>query len=868
MKRLFTLTALCLMSALAWAQNGTVTGAVTDANTGEPLVGANIYLEGTSSGTVSGLDGNFTLLAPAGSQTIIVSYVGYAAVSRQITIPAGGTMGLNFELAPTRLISEEIVVSASRKAEKLTNAPATISVINARAIAELPTFNVAELLGRQKGVDYVRSGVLGIGVNARGFNSAFNPKNLQINDSRLSTLIATGLPFGALSTTVKEDVERIEVVLGPSSALYGPNAHNGLLNTITKDPRTSQGTTIALGVGNQNVLSARLRHATRFNDKLAFKLSAEYSQGTEFGFTDTVYYFNTAFDNVLFGGPGNGAGVRYHAEPELEMDPRYNFSSGNPGNIFGDDDNPYNFNSIRGEAALYYTVAKGNDIILAYGGSQSNNIGNTNAGRNLIKDWQLHWFQARFVSSRFFAQAYYTISKTEDTYAMNQRTQNFWSFIDAGFEPQVAWERSLNEQWFGITPQIGIPLNRGSNFKDDSNRLNAEAQYNNTIPGADIDFIVGLQYQRDVADSKGTYLLDADGQIEISQLGGYLQLERQFGANFKAVLAARADNHGLYGFNFIPKAALVYFNDNGAWRLTYGKGIAAPTILNLEANIFGGVLLGNGEGFTLSDGTGIDALQVETIQTIELGYKGKLTEKLFFDANGYYNISENFLSPAINIATNGRTVVKRGSQDMKEVVPGTPDAGAALVLTYLNFGSVNTYGFDAAVNYALNDELSFNLNYSFFDYDLDQNDLSNDGNKNGVVDENDLPINTPTHKAGVGANYSGRKFFASLFGRWVDTYDFFSGINVAAATNPSLVYAGSPVVEGQRVGRSFNYGPLGGFFNLDLGVGYRINDYLTVSGQVVNVLDQEVREFVASPPIKPLYSLEVKVNLPAIGGEK
>jgi outer membrane receptor for ferrienterochelin and colicins len=868
MRGFFTLAALCLMGAFSWAQTGTISGTIKDAATGEALIGANIYLEGTTSGTVTDFNGAYILRASAGEQVLIVSYLGYAAVSQRVFVDAGSQQVINISLAPSRLLSEEVVVSASRKAEKLTNAPATISVINAQAIAELPSFNVAELLGRQRGVDYVRAGVLGIGVNARGFNSAFNPKNLQVNDGRFSTLIATGLPLGALSTTVKEDVERVEVVLGPSSALFGPNAHNGLINTITKDPRTSQGTTIAVGIGNQNVLSTRLRHATKFSDKLAWKISAEYTQGTEFDFTDTVYYFNTAFDNPLFGGPGNGTGVIYHAEPELEMDPRNAFSSGNPKNLLSGEESPYNFSSLRGETSLYYSVNSSSDVILSYGGSLSNNIGNTNAGRNLIKDWQVHWLQARYVSPRIFAQVYHTISSTEDTYAMNQRTQNYWSFVDAGFEPQVAWERSLNEQWFGITPQIGIPLNRGSNFQDNSRRWNAEAQYNNKIAALGIDFIGGLQYQYDIANSNGTYLLDADGEIKIGQIGGYLQLERRFGTNFKTVLAARADNHDLYGFNFIPKAALVYFNDNGAFRLTYGKGIAAPTILNLEANIFGGVLLGNGPGFTLSDGTVIPGLKVETIQTIELGYKGKLSNRLFVDANAYYNISEDFLSPAINIATNGRTVVQRGDQKMSDVVPGTPEAGAALVLTYLNFGQVNTYGFDASVNYSITNDLSFSLNYSYFGFDLDENDPKNDGNQNGKVDANDLPINTPTHKIGTGLNYSKSKFYGSLFGRWVQAYDFFSGINVAAATNTDLIYAGSPVVEGARVGRSFNYGPLGGFFNLDLALGYHINDMFTVSGQVVNILNQEVREFVASPPIRPLYSLELKVNLPAIGGKK
>ncbi len=846
MKNFALILAMTFFSFAAWAQRGTVSGKVTDAASGDPLIGANIILEGTTTGTLSDVDGNFQIALPAGEQTLIVSYVGYATVTQKVTVTSGSDTRLDVALELTNLVGQEVVVSASRKAEKLTNAPATISVISAKAISELPSFNVAELLGRQRGLDYVRSGVLGIGVNARGFNSAFNPKNLQINDNRLSSLIATGLPLGALSTTVKEDVERVEVILGPSSALYGPNAHNGLINTITKDPRTYQGTTIALGAGNQSVITARLRHATKLSDKFAFKITAEYTQGEEFEFTDTVYYTNTAFDNRLFGGTGDGSKLIFHAEPELELD--------------------RNFNSLRGEAGLYYSVTDKADLIFTYGYSNSNNIGNTNAGRNQIKDWQLNIFQLRYVSPRFFAQVYYTDSKTDETYAMNQRTQNYLSFKDAGFSEEEARRRSFKEQWFGTSPQVGLALNRGAVFQDNSNRLNAEAQYNNEIAG--FNYIVGVQYQRDNANSKGTYLLDADGTIEIGQIGGYAQLERRFGEHFKAVLAARADDHDLYGFNFIPKAALLYITNAGAFRVTYGKGIAAPTILNLEANIFGGVLLGNGSGFTLSDGTKIPELQVETIQTFEVGYKGSFGKKLFVDANAYYNISENFLSPSINIATNGRTVTMRGDQPMSEVVPGTPATGATLVLTYLNFGKVNTYGFDASLNYSFTDALTGTLNYSWFDFDLDTADPANDGNKNGKVDENDLPINTPTHKLGAGLNYTKTKFFASLFGRWVQEYDFFSGINVAAKTNRDLIYAGSPVVENARVGRSFNYGPLGGFFNLDVAVGYRFNDTFTLSGQVVNILDQEVREFVASPAIKPLYSVELKVNLPAFGGKK
>jgi outer membrane receptor for ferrienterochelin and colicins len=858
MKKIFTTLFFTLLVTWAFAQRVTVTGKVTDAVTGEALPGATVVVDGATGGTATDGDGIYSVTVSPGDRKLLVSYIGYQTATVDVSATAGQTASVNIALESTGIQGSEIVVSASRRAEKLTNAPATIEVINAQEISQLPSFNVAELLGRQKGLDYVRSGVLGIGVNARGFNSAFNPKNLQINDNRLSSLIATGLPLGALSTTVKEDIERIEVILGPSSALYGPNAHNGLLNTITKDPRTSEGTTIAVGAGNQNVLTGRLRHAMKLSDKVAFKVSGEYTQGTEFDFTDTVYSGAAAYPEYL-----------------LDRD----------------------FNSLRGEAQVYYSVNDRSTIIGGYGGSNSNNIGNTNAGRNQIRDWQVHWFQGRFVSPRFFANVYYTLSSTDSTYAMNRRTVNYWSYKNAGFSDEISRQKSIGTQYFPTSDTTGLDLARGALFQDKSNRLNSEVQYNNSL-GNLFDYIVGAQFQRDVANSNNTYLIDKDGPIEINQIGGYAQLERKFGQHFRAVLAARADNHDLYGFNFIPKAALVYTTDNSALRFTYGQGIAAPTILNLSANIFGGLLLGNGEGFTIrefdvttNEVVGeyeVEKLQVEKIQTFELGYKAQIGKRIYLDANVYYNNSENFLSPTVNVApdrefydhdNNPATpvipkikgyAIKRGEEEMANftTVANLPDGsrGTDLTLTYVNFGQVYTYGFDFGLNVSITEGLSGVLNYSYFGYDLDEDDPKNDGNRNGVVDENDLAINTPEHKIGVGLNFNRGNFFATAFGRWVAEYDFFSGINVAAATNPDLIYGGWPVVEDQRVGTSFNYGPLGGFFNLDLGVGYTFAKRYTISAQVVNVLNQEVREFVASPVIKPLFSVEFKVNLP--GGAK
>ncbi|WP_286130421.1 TonB-dependent receptor [Solirubrum puertoriconensis] len=828
-----------MQSVWAWAQGGSVRGRVLDAGSGDALVGVNVVVPGTNQGVATGPAGDFELKGlAAGTHTVRVSFIGYQALDRSVTISGEEVVDLgSLSLQPAAIGMQEVVVSASRRPEKLTEAPATISVISSRQINELPSFNVGELIARQKGVDYIRTGVLGTGLNVRGFNSAFNPKNLQMNDARLSTLIATGLPLGPLSSVVKEDIERVEVVLGPAAALYGPNAHNGLVNTLSKDPRTSAGTTVALNLGNQNVFSARLRHAQVINPKLAFKVTGEYTRGTDFKYVDTVYYTNTAFARPATPTTPARPAI-FHAAPELDLD--------------------RDFNTVRGEAAVYYNLKEKSDLILSYGGNNSSYVAQTNAGRNQIKDWQVHYLHLRYVSPRLFAQAYHTWSITDETYAINQRTQNYLSFVDAGFSDAEARRRSYEEQWFGTSTTAGVALKRGALFRDNSRRINGEVQYNNSWKGFDV--VIGSLYQRDMANSRNTYLFDRDGDIIINQVGVYTQVEKPLPGNLKAIVAARADQHDRYGFNFIPKAGLVWSRNDQAVRLTYGRGIAAPTILNLDGYLFGGLLIGNGEGYTLSDGTQIDKLRVETINTAEVGYKGKITEKLYFDGNAYYNVSENFLSPAINIATQGRRVTRRGSTPMSEVVPGTPEAGATTLLTYVNFGKVDTYGADFGINYTFTNALSLAANYSWFGYDLDKGDLKNDGNKDGKVQtEIDLPINTPAHKASLGLNYSGKKLFGSVFGRWVQAYDFFSGINVAAKANPTL-----GIRENARYGRTWNYGPLGGFVNVDLGAGYRFNDYFSFGAQVTNLFDTEVREFVASPFIGRLYSVEAKVNIPAL----
>jgi len=811
MKKYLLLLSLCF-AFVSYSQEGAITGVVKD-NAGEPIPGASVLIKKTEKGTITDFEGNYALNnIPYGDYQLELSYLGYKSITKDISVNSK-TMNLDFELESSNSVLDEIVITSNKKSQKLTDVPATVNVIRRQDIEQFSGFNLGELASRQKGVDFVRTGVLGTGINIRGFNSAFNSKNLQVTDDRISTLIATGLPFGSFTTVIKEDVERVEILLGPNGTLYGPNAHNGLVSTITKNASKNEGTTIAVGGGSQNVLSTRLRHAQKLGDKFSYKLHFEKTSGTEFKYTDSVY-------------TATGA----HIEKGLDRD----------------------FDNLKYGTTLYFNPTKKSEITGYYGHSNNNNLGVTNAGRNQIKDWSIDVAQLKFVSKNFFANAYYTWSKTDDTYALNQRTQNYQSFIEAGFSEEESASRSFTEQW---NSTYGIALPRGAVFKDASERLNSELQYNNNLKN--FYYTVGAQYQLDKADSKGTYLLDQDGSIDVAQTGFYGQFEYKLddsGWNF--LLGARVDNHDLYGSNFIPKLAITKSVKNGTFRITYGEGVAVPSILNLKANLFGGVVLGNGEGFTLADGTKINKLEVESIKSYEIGYKGKLTDKLFLDANAYYNQSENFISP-LRLISAESPVTHIGDQPIEDVIPGST---GAFVLTYSNFGKVDTYGVDLGLNYYFNDNLRAVLNYSYFDRDLDKNDLDNDGNLDGVVLETELPINTPNHKMSAGLHYNKNKFYGAIYGRYVQKYDFFSGINIAAETQDLDGDGINDVIENAQNGRTWNYGQLGGF-TVDMNIGYNVNDKLSLGANVTNLFNADVREFVASPVMSTLISFELKYNI-------
>ncbi|MCX2742172.1 TonB-dependent receptor [Pontibacter anaerobius] len=794
------------------------TGQVVD-KFGIAVPNATIYIESVNRGQISNSDGYFLITLKAGEYQVQVSAIGFATQILPVTVTDQVSDLGKIVLQHSNEVIDEIVISSSRIQEKITKAPATVDIITASQFENI-TGSPEELFALQKGVDFSRIGNFWGSISIRGFNSAFNQKMLILDDNRIAH-VRIRTPVGPLSPFIKEDIEKVEIVLGPSSALYGPNSLNGVFYTVSKSPFKYKGTEAVIGAGSNIYYNLRLRHANAIKDKWAYKVTTEYLRGAEEKWTDSVYLASST--------PGEFVG-----KAEVGVDRDVSF-----------------FKTLLG---LYFKPRPNTEFGLNYALNLSNSISVGNAGRNNLKDWNNSSLQVTYKSPHWYGQFYRTWIKLDRSVNLLTRTTNYYTLINQSQSPEEALQNSL------AGPQK-------ASIEEDSYRNNAEVQGNYSWKNFDV--VAGAQYQKEHAFSNNTYLLDGDGAIELEQFGLYGQISykpEKTGLEF--LLTARGDEHSLYGFNFLPKAGVLYTSKPGTLRLTYGEGYSTPTLINTHMSLGGGVVLGNSDGFTLSDGSKIDPIRPEKIKTLEVGYKTILLDrKLFLDTDAYYNWSKNMISPVFNIVpmgtSGGPVVTHRGNRPISDfthgVAPGRLPAGA-VINTNVNFGEVETYGFDIGLNYYFSNYYNLTLNYSYFDYRLDKNDMQNDGNQDGKVTDNDLSVNTPKHKISSAINVKYRKFYGTLFTRWVQKYDFFSGRNVSAATSPETIFNGTSVIEGQRVGTQWNYGQLGGFF-LSMNGNYQLTKRFNLGAYINNLLGRGNYEFITTAPTETTFGAELKVTI-------
>ncbi|MBR9975680.1 MAG: TonB-dependent receptor [Bacteroidetes bacterium] len=219
-------------------------GRVTGTN-GLPLIGVNVIVRGTVLGSATDTDGRYHIRRiPAGVRTVVYSMIGHVRVERELRFSAGETATEDVVLAETSILTGEVTVTAGKHAQSMEEIPVSISTMHGADIEARGIETLENALRRIPGVNLAEDQV-----NIRG-SSGYS----RALGSRVLLLVDGAPVLAGDAGEIKSDivpmfsVDRIEVVKGAGSALYGSSALGGVINVITREP-SSQMTRVRLGTG-------------------------------------------------------------------------------------------------------------------------------------------------------------------------------------------------------------------------------------------------------------------------------------------------------------------------------------------------------------------------------------------------------------------------------------------------------------------------------------------------------------------------------------------------------------------------------------------------------------------------------------------
>lgn len=289
MKKHLILLFIFIISSVSLMAQTTLSGTITDASDKSPLPGSTVIVKGSVVGTTTDANGSFKLETSLKLPlTLRISSVGYTSVEIEVK----DNTEVKVELSEAVSNLSELTVTGNRVEEKITKAPVTVEKLTGRQLLLSPAFDQYGALQNLKGVDLLSQSLTFKSVNLRGFGANNNNRFVQLTDGMDNRSPGLGFGFGSAAGPSDLDIESIEILPGASSALYGPDALQGLMLTKTKSPFDYQGLTAQVKLGVNNVgktdrsatpyTDIALRYAHQFNSKLALKVNFQTINGTDF----------------------------------------------------------------------------------------------------------------------------------------------------------------------------------------------------------------------------------------------------------------------------------------------------------------------------------------------------------------------------------------------------------------------------------------------------------------------------------------------------------------------------------------------------------------------------------------------------------
>lgn len=403
-----------------------VTGVVRDAIERSTLPSAHVTLRhgdtfSTVIQTITETDGRYDLTdLSAGEYVITVSFTGFETEEFAFTLSEGVVRTLNFDLQPEVLEMETLVVTGGRIPEKMLDSPTSMSVVQSEDLQRDVTTSPIETLRKVPGIDMARTGIDRREVVVRGFGKTFTGATYVMTDYRQSAIASLGVNAYNMMPISSMDLDRVEVVRGPAGAVYGPGVDEGAIHFISKDPFTSPGTTVSISGGQQAMMQGELRHAGVLNNRIGYKIVAQYLQADDWKLDPSDPH-----DADLI--------TRYYSQIPLDADVTKLVLNGTVA---------YQFNPRTILTAVGGFASAKSSFLSDIGPLQSDGFG-------------YRFGQLRLQSGRFFAQAYLNANDAGN------------SFIYAG--PQVAESLSGeavvdNSTQFNAQAQYALDFANGAQF--------------------------------------------------------------------------------------------------------------------------------------------------------------------------------------------------------------------------------------------------------------------------------------------------------------------------------------------------------------------------------------------------------------------
>lgn len=725
--------ALSFLALPLLAAHGHIEGRVVGPN-GNGIGGVIVQVLELRVVEASDSSGRFRFEVPPGLYTLEFTAGDKVATQPGVNVVEGATARVDKQVDWQLSVAETITVySASRRTERVVDAPASVTVAATEDIeAVAPAGQAPRIIENAPGVDYTQSGLYDLNFNARGFNSSLNRRILTLIDGRDPAVAFLGSQEWAALSFPIDEMASVELVRGPGSALYGPNAFSGVLNMTTKQPRNFPGGRLMLSGGELSTKRADLRHAGAMGGDWYYRIVGGWQQSDDFA-------------------RSRNAGVEYPGLP-VERVP------------LALDEVNIKFGGLRFDKHFADT-----DVLTLEGGyaTLEGPVFQTGIGRVQVTDVQRPWARVNYNMPRWNFAGYYDARKAENQVALASGAGLYEDSKTMNAEVQTNWD-----------------------FMNARGRIAGGVAYNSQ----DVDTSNPAGVHTLMAEAKSEKQQSAFGQVEFdvtndlklvaaSRWDDSTLHEAQFSPKVAAVYSF-AQNHTLrYGYNeafqrpnyselFLTAPAGAPANLAGAASLNPQTAPLAPVLAQL----------GFGPMPILARGN--EDLDVEKVRSHEIGYAGIFGGKLFLTLDYYQSNMKDFVTdllPGVNTSYQPYVVpatlpapVRAGVTAFLQAALGaryggltTVGGAPALVFSYANAGEVDTQGAEVAFNYYVSNNVVLDFNYSWFDFEV----------KTQALGDQLLP-NAPDSKFNAGISWRGPKLDAKLAYRSVDEFAWAAGVFV------------------------------------------------------------------------------------------